>query len=101
MSARMYGTDWNVFESYVCTLVCIDDLQVRDMSPDVVPVVQSYHRCSDATSDWHILICTCVPSQDIKHLPRVLEGFPAVVALHQTDHLRRDLPLVLQPSDLT
>lgn len=47
-----------------------------------------------------LLIRAGIPAENVKDLACVLECLAAVVALHETDHLRGDLALVLQPADL-
>ena len=68
--------------THICPLVRVDDLQVRDVPADMV------------------LVRARVPAQNVQHPARVLERLTAVVALDEADHLRSDLALVLEPSDL-
>ena len=64
------------------TFVCIGDLQVPYVPSDVV------------------LVAGCIPTQDIEQNAGMLQCLAAVVALHEADHLRRNLSLVLQPPHL-
>lgn len=47
-----------------------------------------------------VLVRARVPPKDVQHPARVLERLAAVVALDEADHLRGDLALVLEASDL-
>lgn len=69
-------------QAHVCSFVRIRNLQIGDVPADV------------------ILIRSSVPTEDIQQYPRMLQRLPAIISLHETDHLWRGQPSILQPPHL-
>lgn len=83
------------------TFISVGDLQISNMAPDMISnqdVMAISLQHEDTTEN--ILIRRRIPAQNIQNHPRMHQRLSAIISLHQTNHLRRQLALLLQSANL-
>jgi hypothetical protein len=73
----------------MCSFVGIRNLQIGNMSTDMIPMGSKRIRMSTGFTvqrELDALIRTCISTQHIEHPPRMLESFTTVVSFYDADH---------------
>lgn len=83
------------FITYVCALIGISDLKIRDMSSDMISGDRLAPTLELVAKKFDLLVTAGITSKNIKQYPRVHQCLSTIVPLHHANHFWCPHPFIL------